>query len=581
MKNRGIKTMQKRAIKFSIVTELLLIVSALFFVTMAASEYEASQSSKELTLSIAEESVKTTSLMYFDSLNLLMLTGSMDERETLQQKVLNLNNIREARVIRGQPVIDQYGAGLASENPIDELDHRALKGETIVEVNTETSLQGEEERVITVLTPFQATTSTRGVDCLSCHDVPDGAINGAVRISYSIADMDAQIHEASMEKLIHAFILFVIAIVLFYAIIRKRLITPLLHIGTVATRITDNDLDFKAESKHNNELGVLMDNMENMRASIQTGVKAKEAQRQQEQTLFEKEKSMQDDEDKIIKRFESQIADVIESVKLAGNKVNSATNTLDSSSSTLLEQSDIADSGVTTTTEQVLATASATEEISANIALVNEQVEKTLTISDQAVDDAKKTNDILAQLSNVSQEIGTVVATIKEIADQTNLLALNANIEAARAGEAGRGFSVVASEVKELATQTARATESIAEKITRMQDESASAVDAIQKIGKTIVELNSYSQQVSSAMEEQTSAILEISSGAQQSSNSMDAVQQAVSSVKQVSEETNSISDDLQAAADNLNDSIVAQEQVVREFLDGLDQLRKTHGSSS
>jgi len=112
-----------------------------------------------------------------------------------------------------------------------------------------------------------------------------------------------------------------------------------------------------------------------------------------------------------------------------------------------------------------------------------------------------------------------------------------------------------------------------------MQQESLGAVHAIQNIGETIVELNTYSQHVSAAMEEQTSAIMEISSGAQQSSDSMHSVQNAVSGVQAVAQDTNAISNELQSASDQLNNSIQAQEQVIREFLDGLEALHKAYES--
>jgi len=571
--------MKPEKVRLSIVVELLLVVGVLFVITLAVLEYESVQSEKELALSIAEKSVKSTSLMYFDSLNLLMLMGSMDEREELHKKILNNENVREARVIRGEAVVNQFGPGLVTEKPIDELDYKALAGEEVVELGSRIT-NGESERVITVITPFRATESTRGVNCLSCHEVPSGTVNGAIRITYSLADMDEKMHNAVTNRLIHALLFFILGMILFFVVIKKRLITPLNELGSVAKRITDNDLDFKAESTCRNELGVLMADMEAMRLSIQLSVQAEAEKQEREKAIFEQERRMQEEEEKLIQKFEGKISSVVKAVKVASLNVNSSTEIIESSASTLLLQSDVAHSGVLETTEQVHTTAAATEEISANISMVNEQVEKTLSVSDAAVKDANKTNNILAQLSEVSQEIGTVVATIRDIADQTNLLALNASIEAARAGEAGRGFSVVAGEVKELANQTANATQSISEKITRMQKESSSVVHSIENIGQTIVELNGYSQQVSAAMEEQTSAIIEISEGAKESNISMHSVGQAVSDVQRVAGDTSAISIKLRAAADDLNTSIIDQEEVIQEFLDGLERLRQVHKAS-
>ena len=128
-----------------------------------------------------------------------------------------------------------------------------------------------------------------------------------------------------------------------------------------------------------------------------------------------------------------------------------------------------------------------------------------------AVAEAETTNGQIAGLAEAAQKIGDVVKLIRDIAEQTNLLALNATIEAARAGEAGRGFAVVASEVKSLAVQTAKATEEIAAQILAVQDSTASAVEAIRSIGERMQEISGYTSAVAAAVEEQNAATGEIS----------------------------------------------------------------------
>jgi methyl-accepting chemotaxis protein len=122
----------------------------------------------------------------------------------------------------------------------------------------------------------------------------------------------------------------------------------------------------------------------------------------------------------------------------------------------------------------------------------------------------------MTSLARDSQQIGDIVALINDIASQTNLLALNATIEAARAGDAGRGFAVVASEVKILATQTAKATNEVRERITAIQTQTGSAAEAIKSIAATIKSVNDFSSSIAAAVEEQAVAAEEINQNAEQ-----------------------------------------------------------------
>ena len=131
-------------------------------------------------------------------------------------------------------------------------------------------------------------------------------------------------------------------------------------------------------------------------------------------------------------------------------------------------------------------------------------------VAGQAVTVAETTTRTVGKLGDSSQEIATVVKLINGIAEQTNLLALNATIEAARAGEAGKGFAVVASEVKELAQETARATEDISRRVEAIQADTAGAVDAIGQISSVIGEINDFQATIAAAVEEQTATTNEM-----------------------------------------------------------------------
>ena len=159
--------------------------------------------------------------------------------------------------------------------------------------------------------------------------------------------------------------------------------------------------------------------------------------------------------------------------------------------------------------------AAATEELSASVGEIGRQVSESNRIAGAAVVQAEATDERIGKLSRAAQRIGDVVKLITAIAEQTNLLALNATIEAARAGEAGRGFAVVASEVKSLASQTAKATDEISSHIAGMQQATEDSVTAIKAIGSTITQVSNIASSIASAVEEQGAATAEIARSVQ------------------------------------------------------------------
>ena len=160
--------------------------------------------------------------------------------------------------------------------------------------------------------------------------------------------------------------------------------------------------------------------------------------------------------------------------------------------------------------------ASATEELTASINSIAQQVTRSAEIATKAAEEARRTNAVVEGLAAGTQKIGEVVTLIQNIASQTNLLALNATIEAARAGEHGRGFAVVASEVKALANQTAKATEEISAQMQDIQTATGEAVSAIQAIGGTIAEIDEISNEIAAAVDQQGAATREIAGNVQQ-----------------------------------------------------------------
>ncbi|MCU1485422.1 MAG: putative methyl-accepting chemotaxis protein [Actinomycetia bacterium] len=214
-------------------------------------------------------------------------------------------------------------------------------------------------------------------------------------------------------------------------------------------------------------------------------------------------------------------------------------------------QSGAASSAAEQVSANVQTVATAAEEMSSSIREIAGSANEAARVATTAVNVAESTNATVAKLGESSAEIGEVIKVITSIAEQTNLLALNATIEAARAGEAGKGFAVVANEVKELAKQTAEATEQIGGKVTAIQGDAANAVAAIAEITTVIAQINDIQTTIASAVEEQTATTNEIGRNVGEAARGASEIAGNVSGVAQAAQETAvGASDTLRAASE-------------------------------
>ena len=211
--------------------------------------------------------------------------------------------------------------------------------------------------------------------------------------------------------------------------------------------------------------------------------------------------------------------------------------------------------------------ASATQELAASIREISSQVQRSVTVSSRATDETQRTSQLIHGLSSAAEKIGTIIQLIQAIASQTNLLALNATIEAARAGDAGKGFAIVASEVKNLASQTAQATEQIASQIAAIQNVTGETVAAITQFGATVKEMADIATAIAAAVEEQGAATGDIARNVEQAASGTAAVTREIGDVRAVAGETDAGAEAALAAAAALQQQAVSLKSNVDDFL--------------
>ena len=270
---------------------------------------------------------------------------------------------------------------------------------------------------------------------------------------------------------------------------------------------------------------------------------------------------------KLADDFEAAVGEIIETVSSASTELEASANTLTATAVRSQKLTTMVAAASEEASANVQSVASASEQMTSSVNEISRQVQESARIADEAVDQARKTNDRVGELSKAAGRIGDVVELINNIAAQTNLLALNATIEAARAGEAGRGFAVVASEVKALAEQTAKATGEIGQQIAGIQSATQESVGAIKEISGTIEKLSEISSTIASAVEEQGAATQEIARNIQRAAQGTQQVSSNISDVQRGAGETGSASSEVLSAAQSLSSESNRLKLEVGKFL--------------
>lgn len=511
-----------KSISFKI--DLALII--LFLIMLVVSSLYQFKSQRAMVENMVVDQANSLAESYFDNVNTLMLTGKMAQKEIARTKIMSREEVIDARVIRGEEVAKVFGAAKGSSIAQADEDNAALAGEHVEKFTTT-----ENGRVLTLAFPLAASPDYHGTNCMMCHRTDEGNILGAVRLDYSLAKLDADISKQIWTNIGLTTLLLVLGLIVISLILRKIVTRPLNNmIGTLRVIEADSDLTKRVELTSDDEIGEVAStfNQTMEKFSVIIGQVL-----QSSHHLNQESRNLQDITLKNMEGTQAQHAET-EQVATAFTEMEQTSHEVAQNATSAAKASD-------DTQLQARNGQSKVDEAVASINNLSTNIEKTA--------------ESVQQLEEHSADIGKVVDVISGIAEQTNLLALNAAIEAARAGEQGRGFAVVADEVRALATRTHDSTNEIQSMINELQAYTQSAAEVM----RTSVELATKSVEHTN----ETGVLF-------------GEITDAVEQVSMLNTQNASAAEEQQAVATEINRSIVSINTIASSTADACNEVTET-----
>jgi methyl-accepting chemotaxis protein len=518
---------------------LIVSISVMTIVSWAVMILWSAHVSEEAAIEQAQDFARSAHDMVLAGLTGMMVTGTIPQREVFIDQIKQLPSIREVRVLRGEAVTRQFGPGIGQES-----EHDALEGEVLATGKeysaVESTANGEE--ALRVIRPALAHENYLGKNCMTCHAVPLGTVLGAVSMKVSLKSTRDAVARQRMQTIVAAVLLTLPMLLVIFVFIRKVVTRPLAHGVDVAHAVAAGKLDNDIEVVSSDEVGDLLKTLKVMQEGLNVVL-----QEVENCGLSMGQSSYQ------ISSISNEISKVSQQQQSRSGEVDGAMSQLDEISRQALAQAVAA----------VERSNNVEDMARAGIANVGSNIEAMNATSARV----EQVSNEIRDLQRSAREIDEIANTIKEIAGQTNLLALNAAIEAARAGEQGRGFAVVADEVRKLAERSARSAERVGIIIGHLSGQVGQVVSTIDALVASVGSTREESRRMAETMEHISNNVAEtvranqnISTASTQQLDQFRLLQQTLDTLFQTLRESSSkvevtaaISDDLRSVAARLN----------------------------
>ncbi|MDV2077723.1 methyl-accepting chemotaxis protein [Marinobacter xestospongiae] len=481
---------------------------------------------------------------YFDALNTMMVTGTIGNRAMLREKAMASEDVLDVRVIRSDQLNAMYGAGTKAEQQRGELGERALAGERVEEYSS-----NDQGRIYTLVEPVIARENYQGVNCLGCHQAQEGDVLGAIRVDYSLAESDARLNQQLLTSGSIQVLIFVGAFALTTLVLGRLVFSRLRRLRDRMDEISSNsDLTIELDVTRNDEIGLVSQSFNRM-----------------------------------MTRIRDSMHTVLDNARQVEEAARSIAEKSDTTEREVLAQKDNTDQVASATTEMAASAVQVRENAintarkssdTAESANTGERLARTAVEGIQALNgEVQAGAQRIEELDERTSRMNDMLEVISTIADQTNLLALNAAIEAARAGEQGRGFSVVAEEVRALASRTQDSTGDIRATIDSLKGEVVDCVATMRHASEmaghqvdAILKVEAELQSIAAAVREITDLNQEMESAANEQSEVSESINHNVIEISRSAEQTSYDAQQTAQIAGNLLSMAETLRQTIAQF---------------